>query len=358
MQPDDRQERLVVLDLLRCIAALSIFAFHFWYLGSTQAGTEFAAMPRIPIFRYGFLGVELFFIISGYVIFMTLQTKTITQFALARFVRLFPTFWFCIVLTTTVLWAYRGSGPSMATLLANFTMEPSVFGVASVDGVYWSLAVELEFYFLIGIIMVCAGKRYFTHALAAALVVDLIQKAMFFFDHPWHSIILSSPFLSYFGIGIAAYMWHRSASRESLLLLFLSVPGAIFATLDKTAFLAYYFLQTEISRFVTVGCLLLATVAIWLLPGLNRLIPETARSPIVFCGGVTYPLYLLHQEIGYRAFGVLTKAGLGVSAATTAAAILTVLLSTAAYVFFDKPVRRALMRMLSARARLVPASAE
>ncbi len=105
---------------------------------------------------YGFLGVEMFFMISGFVIGMSSWGKRLGDYAVSRAARLYPAYWVCIVITlaiTTILPVKGGWIPVYDTFTAvdigiNFTMLQHPLGYLSVDNVYWTLWTELRFYLL------------------------------------------------------------------------------------------------------------------------------------------------------------------------------------------------------------------
>ena len=99
------------------------------------------------------LGVQLFFIISGFVIFMTLErTKSSVDFAVSRFSRLYPAYWMAMFLS--IIFVLLVSNPfhyselSVEQILINITMLQHWVKVKDIDAVYWTLSVELTFYFL------------------------------------------------------------------------------------------------------------------------------------------------------------------------------------------------------------------
>ena len=140
------QDRLPELDALRGIAALIVVLFHYTW----RAHNKLSDLQTIPYgLAWGHYGVELFFAISGFVIFMTLErTRQTADFIVSRFSRLFPAFWAGILVTTSAV-TLLGAG-SLAqpanVILANFTMLQGFLYLPSVDGVYCSLTVELGFY--------------------------------------------------------------------------------------------------------------------------------------------------------------------------------------------------------------------
>src|SRR5436190_10531242 len=95
--------RFPELDLLRFIAACAVMLFHYTFRGPRDGFWQ-ASFPFLDqISRYGYLGVQVFFILSGFVILLTAYEKNAMGFAMARFVRLFPAYWICVTLTTAVV---------------------------------------------------------------------------------------------------------------------------------------------------------------------------------------------------------------------------------------------------------------
>ena len=141
--------RISEIDLLRFFAALAVVFFHYSFRGFSADGLSKVSYPLLaPISKYGYLGVELFFMISGFVILMTADTGSIRTFAVSRFVRLYPAFWICCSLTFAISVMLGGGRdyPSANQYLINMTMFSGFVGVPPIDGVYWSLFVELKFF--------------------------------------------------------------------------------------------------------------------------------------------------------------------------------------------------------------------
>ena len=135
--------RLVEIDALRGVAAMAVVLFHY-----TTRFAELYAPKTLPSLSFpdGHYGVNLFFIISGFVIFMTLEkTSRPMDFVVSRFSRLFPAYWFAILLTFSIthLLGLPGKLVDLSTAFANLIMIHSFFHVPHVDGVYWTLEVEL-----------------------------------------------------------------------------------------------------------------------------------------------------------------------------------------------------------------------
>ncbi|HEX8659294.1 MAG TPA: acyltransferase family protein, partial [Hymenobacter sp.] len=93
MEPEPRKLpiRLYEIDLLRFLAALSVVIYHFTFFGKRNAQYNPLYFDELgEVTRYGYLGVHLFFMISGYVVLLSAQGKTIRQFFLSRISRLYP----------------------------------------------------------------------------------------------------------------------------------------------------------------------------------------------------------------------------------------------------------------------------
>ena len=138
--------RLAQLDILRGFACLMVLLFHYTSKYAEIFSTDITT--KLLDFKYGGLGVDLFFIISGFVIFLTIKKNTIPiEFVYKRFSRLYPTFWICVLITFFIIKSSDlvNYHRSFYELLINLTMVPDLFGVKRVDGVYWSLIPELFF---------------------------------------------------------------------------------------------------------------------------------------------------------------------------------------------------------------------
>src|SRR5215468_7919943 len=146
------EDRVPEIDLLRFCAAAGVAIYHWCYrpvIAGMPSDTAFGFVQAVS--RYGYPGVDLFFIISGFVILWSASRRGAASFIASRFSRLYPTFWACVALTAFVLLLTGRAPPSLdlRAFLLNCTMIPGAIGVAYVDGVYWTLFVELKFYLLV-----------------------------------------------------------------------------------------------------------------------------------------------------------------------------------------------------------------
>jgi len=153
--------RFYELDILRFLAALAVLLYHYTFAGTRTYGTPEFSMDKI--LRYGYLGVDAFFMISGYVVLLSSMHKTPSHFLISRMVRLYPAFWVCCLLTFIIL--YFGKIPlpgipvvNFKLLVYNLTMLQGFFGKPDLNGVFWTLTYEIGFYFII--LLIAAFKLW------------------------------------------------------------------------------------------------------------------------------------------------------------------------------------------------------
>ncbi len=286
--------RIGVLDALRGIAALSVVIFHLTANYRSDDANNLG-FPSAFDFKHGHYGVELFFIISGFVIFMTIEkVKNLQDFAFRRFSRLYPIYWVCISLTFAITTWYNllGRTVDFTSYLANFTMLQRVLGFKSVDGVYWSLFVELCFY---GII---AGL-YFFKQLKNIYYIGFIWLALTVINNVFHQLPLhtflcfENSFSALFFAGILFYKMYQGDTS-------LKNHFGIVVCMVCTIATQYFFPRnSEDAPFIILIPFLLFYLFIY--GKLNWLV-----NPIsLFFGQISYVLYLIHMNISYVIYGLI-----------------------------------------------------
>lgn len=285
-------------------------------------------LPTVSVSK-GFYGVNLFFIISGFVIFMTLEkTSRPLDFVVSRFSRLFPAYWIAIILTFTVthLLGLPGFLVGPQTALANFLMLHGIFRVPHVDGVYWTLEVELLFYcgmFLLFRLRLLQKVHFALMALMALRLVYVVLERGWGIELPWTlSRLLILQYIAWFALGIAIYQFanHRH-------------PGAWRWPL-ATSGCAIITLLVADSAFVGVLAVGLASTV--LLAAEGRLGFLHYRL-FVWLGAISYPLYLLHENIGWSVILKLQALGLSLDAAILGALFTSLALAHALTRWVEQP---------------------
>lgn len=300
------KERFHILDGTRFFAALSVVLYHYLATGPGNTGVDpsqqfipWVEFPELyPFFKFGFLGVNLFFFISGFVIFASAMNRTAIQFAILRWVRLFPTYWFAVLFTTVVTYLYNEEifSISISQFLYNLTMLNSYVGVKNIDPVYWTLLVELHFYFCIFILLVFGLFKFYRTWLSLWVlfcVVYTVTSEPFFFS--W---LISPEYSSYFIAGIVFYIARQEGYDPWLIIIliaayFLSIHDTFIRQVDL------YTVNTTILDEIIGSVLVTLFYMFFYLISVGRL-KVNANRVLVVLGGVTFPLYLIHLVAGRR----------------------------------------------------------
>ena len=296
-----RAARVGEIDFLRFSAALMVVLFHYGFRG--YAADNLSNMPyplMAPIFKYGYLGVELFFIISGFVILMTASSGSLRKFAISRIVRLYPAFWACCTITFLFIF-FAGGGLFSATFrqyVINMTMLNEFVGVNSIDGVYWSLAVEMKFYGLVALVLLLRQlhrtELILMCWLAATIAAWLVPVG---WTIRW---ILIADYSPYFIAGACCYLIYANGlSTSRALIVLTSWAVAMSISFQSAAGLARQF--KEDFNPLVIATIITSFFALMLLVSLKRT-GSFGRGNWVAIGALTYPLYLIHQKLGYMIF--------------------------------------------------------
>ncbi|MEU7906205.1 acyltransferase [Actinoplanes sp. NPDC049118] len=348
-----RRPRLPALDGLRLICALAVAGYHYgvsWRLDGIHPPAHF--VPHAGhVLIYGFLGVEVFFLISGFVICMSGWGRSPRDFLASRAGRLYPAFWACVLLTAavvTVLPVTLGvpvSGqPSVTDVAVNLTMLPDLLNVPMVDTVYWTLWVELRFYLFFAC-LTWTGLTYRRTAtfctawLVAAVVVPAHSQSLL-------TDIVMPQWAPYFIAGVTMYLMHRHRPTAWLCALvvacwLLSLQSVHVRVLDVHP--GFPVPTWPAPVIITIAYVVLIAIA---LGATDRL---TWRW-LTTAGALTYPFYLLHQRIGYSIIrNVHAHTGWPAAPLILGAVVLLLGVSWLVHRFVERPLMPALGSLLRGR---------
>ena len=311
MQYNFSSMRLYQIDLFRFIAAISVLLFHYTFRGFASDNMSILDFPELgKIFRYGYLGVDLFFIISGFVIILSIEKSNLSKFIQSRIIRLYPAYWFCLTITflTMVFFGHPYYSATVPQYMVNLTMFQRFLGIEHIDGVYWTLLVEMKFYFLIALYLIIRSQKnisidYFIYTWLAVSLLPLIID--FEASLPLRAIyfILGLNFSHYFIAGMLFYKIHTTGNKPFYLTgLALSLVLAVINGI-KYLDLQYVYLKVHLSP-VVVSAVIVAIFAMMYMVSAGWL--NRANSPsFLKIGVLTYPLYLIHQNTGFIIFNNL-----------------------------------------------------
>lgn len=341
--PKDRS-RLYGLDCLRGLAGVSVVAYHFL----REYELTFSDGDLLPwMDRYGHYGVEMFFIISGFVMFLTLErSPSLPRFIAARIARLAPGFYCCLAVTTLVLILHplgELPGPTPAKLLANLTMAPELFGRETMDWSYWTLGYEFVFYAMIGAVFLAGMMdRIEWFCLGWLAFAAGLQTLLPHVPHRLGEIFLIG-YGQFFIIGIALRRFQVGRAGR---LTWLVLGGAVALSLFGASWRAPT--PGGLYAFVTFALALVAWLAV------TERIPAVIQIPLVWVSIVSYPLFLIHQFVGYEIIAALRRAGLPLLPSLGVAFLTTLAMAVLIYKTVERPARSWLRARLGGTRRDAP----
>lgn len=309
------RDALVAIDLLRFAAAAMVMLCHYfgeWAIVSrlgVGAGSGPSGLPTNSWLSSGWVGVEIFFVISGYVIALSASGSTAADFARRRLLRLWPGTLACASLTALVLLIAGVSWDFIAPRFAASALM--ILWAKQIDPVYWSLLVECVFYTLVTVLLAIGRWNPVRAALYLSIwtliylawVVSPASDALPAIK-PVAEFLLA-PFGAFFGMGILFQQAHRDpASVKGWMFLpsFLAAPvciGAIGAIDGSPG-------SSEALLLFVAG-----VAVILLSPRLQVAFrSDRARRIAIALGLATYPLYLIHAYVGQALMVGAAKLGI------------------------------------------------
>lgn len=283
-QPSAARRHIHTIDAMRGIAALSVCWFHFT---NAQFVEQFGAYRASG--KYGWLGVQVFFVISGFIIPFSLfragyQVRSFFRFLLKRITRLDPPYLASVVLVVLGYWvsgllpghhAYQIPWPQV---FAHLAYVNAFLGMPWLQMSYWSLAIEFQYYIFVGLCFpLLAWRARFTPILIVVLFGVLATLA-------GNNRALLPHYLPLFAIGILAFRQTslKAPSRETL--------GAILLALALAAWV----------DGVPDAVVAMASCAAILFVNINLRL-------LNFLGDISYSLYLMHVFVGNMVFGLALR---------------------------------------------------
>ena len=296
-------KRVNEIDLLRFVAALAVVFYHYSFRGHAADAMSVMSYPILaPASKYGYLGVELFFMISGFVILMTAANGSLRRFAISRIVRLYPAFWACCTVTflvTLAIGAPRYSA-SVGQYLTNMTMLSGFIGVPPLDYVYWSLFVELQFYVFVAMVLIIGQIHRAQMFLILWLIATLATEIW-----PVEALrlLVLTEYSAFFIAGAAFFMiWSKGLSATRISIVSVSWLLATFQSLQGLGEIEKHY-HIAMNSYIVAGIITSFFVVMMLVS--LKWTGFFGRSRWMVAGALTYPLYLLHQNIGYMVFNVV-----------------------------------------------------
>lgn len=327
---------LANLQALRALAAIAVVVFHFGLLPPTSLS-----------FTSGAAGVDLFFVLSGFIISYS-SSRDARHFLARRFMRIVPPYWIATIVAALITLQNMAWRETADWLLQSLFYLPGPQGRPALIFVAWTLVYELAFYLLYWVALRAGRSRAPGVALILLLLVAFAPLANL--PGPW-------PLFSEFAIGIGVYLiterftpFHRLKSAAGLL----TIGGGLALLPVLPSFTGY-----GSDDYQSLG-----RVLTWGIPAgfivMGAVIAE--RSGIAFrnrvvliLGGASYAIYLLHPIAVGQLLQLPPNAQLASWAVCLGATILIVALSVGFHLVVEVPTLRMLRRFLGEHPQRGPA---
>ncbi len=331
------------IDALRFVAALLVLWSHYCFLGLNPADLPNRASRNLLSFpelydwsNFGWIGVEIFFVISGFVIAFSAEKATPFSFFVSRLTRLGPGVWICGTITLAVTLAIHLMPAAQifrAYFLSIFLMPVGPW----IDPSYWTLRTEIMFYSTVFVLLLL---NRFDAIRALAMLIGSVSSAYWIADGGVQLLGLqaSTQFMLnlrertilgvvlvhhglYFALGV--FLWLqciRRPGRENLIWIATFIVGALFEISAATQSMNKY-RGHSYAPFVAWGIWLLSVATIVISVKFNgqlHRLPTSVLRGLRTAGLMTFPLYLIHLLVGSALMARLFTAGLSRWAALAA----------------------------------------
>ncbi len=293
--------RVVAVDGLRGIAATLDVVYHL-HEALARTATGWLWSPLEWIARHGYLGVDIFVVLSGFVIALSVSRGAPTlgyfgRFILRRSIRLDPPYWSAIVLELLLLYLtlrlfpdIRVELPSGPKVLAHLFYAQELLGYGSIVPIFWTLCYEIQFYaFFVGLVVLRAALPGRLQARGWVMLYGAALFSLSLWTHFWrpawlpYGLAIDRWFQFFIGVLTWRAVTHAGAFRELAAAWVALIVASVAAHAAASQYLAI-------------------AISAWLVAATRD--PRWARPfssrPLQFLGAISYSLYLYHSSVGWR----------------------------------------------------------
>ena len=292
----EKSSRIKELDALRGIAALMIVLFHFtMYRVEADLG-----------FKLGTTGVDLFFMISGFVIFMSLSNiKNSISFVINRVSRLYPTYWASISITFLFIFIQSliineaFGAYNIKQYFGNMTMFQFYLKIPDIDGPYWTMIIEMLFY--LGMLFLFHFKLLkHINIIGVSLTILIVLMANFGFHIPLiKTIIYWIPLFQFIPLFFAGIIFYKIYTDKSKQLSKYSI--VVLCLISQILLFKFSGLSKEFINHTEYAAMLIIFFGLFTL-FVNNKLNLIASKGTLFLGKISFALYLIHQ---YLSIGII-----------------------------------------------------
>lgn len=345
----ERAGTLVLVQALRVIAALFVVYVHAQVDAVHFAGPEGFAMNRALPWE---VGVDIFFVISGFVIVHATRRQfgepgAVRTFAARRLIRVIPLYWLATALFLAVVLSLPGAlnspRPSLSEVAASFLFIPYINGAGNAQPVLslgWTLNYEMAFYAVFAAAMAVGWTRRRTVLLVAAFFAALTGLGALV-ALPMPLAFWANPMALEFVAGMGIALARDTGGRPGIILRTVLAAVAIRMLYDD---LTHDGIDRAIALGVPAAMLVMAAVF-----GPEPRLPRPVSRLLVLLGDASYALYLFHPFALRGTRLMLSGTEVAPSAYIVISMLAAVALSVVVHLGFERPVLRYLRRRLEER---------
>ncbi|WP_299103237.1 acyltransferase [uncultured Winogradskyella sp.] len=329
------------LDALRGLAVIMVVLFHFT-MGKNQAELGF---------KLGTTGVDLFFIISGFVILLSLKyVNKSGQFVINRISRLYPTYWASVSLTFLVMllhgfYSLNLSKVSIVEYLGNMTMIQFYLKIPYLDDSYWTMIIELLFY---GFMLILFHFKLLKHInkIGILLTFFIVLIIHFHFENIWvKRLFYYIPLLQFWPLFFSGILFYQIINKYTDLTKYYCV--IILCLLSQISLYDYSGYSKKFIDFWEYSMMLIFYFSLFTL-FVNRKLKFIINKPSLFLGKISFALYLIHQTISteYIIPILSNKLNLNFWISSAIALVCSIALATGITFFIEVPYSKKMKNIL------------
>lgn len=303
-------KKIPEIEALRTLAISMVLAFHFFsrWAPPIYSKNIYPYEFEIPkhVSQYGYLGVQLFFMISGFVILRTLETRNnLKSFFIARLKRILPSLWLAILVIYLICNALnqnflapipRSSIIPSSTLISPYILN-HIFETNFIwtTGVLWSLLVEIQFYFLAAILFFSLKRINFPIKIFLIAAISEIAEIVSLFSNETNKFFdLVFPITNYIWWFVAGLIFYEISKNQKKIYLKIILGSSFLVNLSSVNIGAHGIRQQLITSVIVTTFYFLFSLII----SNSRLVNFLRSKWLFWMGGLTYEFYLIHESIG------------------------------------------------------------
>ncbi len=337
-----KKQKIIELDYIRAISCILVILYHY----TTKYGEAISKIDYPFSVPWGHMAVCSFFLLSGFLcLYTSKENIELGSFLKSKFIRLYPVYWVAMIITTIVcIFSLPQVVVSIKEFILNLTMVPEVFKIKFVDGAYWTLLRELVFYIFIALLLKFKLKGKINYISFAWLIVLFI---MYFINLKYDHFIVS--------LANYAFIYNYAQQFIAGMMIFKILESQ---SLKQSIFPIINLMLCVVCNFITRGLgytiFLLVVVTLTLVVVLNtkfnfyKLNDKAIKilKPLSFIALISYPIYLVHQNIGYAIISLFESIGVTSEFVIIIPITVAILLGWLLHKFVELPTSKLLKKLL------------